>query len=369
MRQISIDTLLARGATAAMIAAAAVGTAGGQVASAGPVPQVVKDTIVVRARDGSRIQLDSIRVLMRVFEGEPLSSMQSEQMARKLNAMAIAFKTAAAVAGGGQRIFIAGPDGIRQFGIFPAKGWIGLTTGGVHSDWDDGRFVQYLDYPPIVSVERRGPAQLAGIVPGDTLVAYDGVDVVAHPINVMQLLTPDRKIAVTVRRDGENKALSLVVGRIPNTVFTQRVGPIWPDEFPGFPESRGGSPGDPRVGVVAGVPFGGGDKVRRSSVWGAGGGPFFTFTDAGVFGASLSPVGPDLARAFKIEVGVLVNDVPDDTPASRAGLKAGDVIVSVGGQSVSSVADVRKAAMLRGENRSVVLQVVRDKKTRAITVK
>jgi membrane-associated protease RseP (regulator of RpoE activity) len=367
MTRISIESALARGAAAALIAAGAARSANGQVVSASPVRPAVKDTVVLRAVDGPRAALDSIRVLLRVFEGEPLSSMQSERMARELNAMAIAVKTATAVAGGG-RVIITGPDVIRQFGMFPAKGWIGLTTGGVHNDWNDGRFVQYLDYPPIVSVERAGPAQIAGIVPGDTLVAYDGMDVVAHPINVSQLLIPDRKLAVTVRRDGETKAFSLVVARLPNTVFTRRVAP---DEFSGFPEIGGGLPGDPPRAVgVAGRPVYGATKVPRGpGIWGGGGVPFFSFVDAGVFGASLSPVGPDLARAFKLEMGVLVNEVPEDTPASRAGLKAGDVIVSVGGQSVSSVAEVRKLAMLRGENRSVMLQVVRDKKTRSITVK
>jgi membrane-associated protease RseP (regulator of RpoE activity) len=367
MRQISIETVVARGAVAVLLAAGAARSASGQVVVVGP-RQVIKDTVVLRTNDGTRIALDSIRVLLRAFDGQPLSSMQSEKMRRELDAVALAFKTSIAVAGGGgQRIIITGPDVMRQFGVFPAKGWIGLTTGGVHNDWDDGRLVQYLDYPPIVSVERSGPAQVAGIVPGDTLVAYDGMDVVTHPINVAQLLTPDRRIAVTVRRDGENRAFSLVVGRIPNTLFTRRAAP---DEFPGFPDTRVAFPGDPpRAVALRGAVGGRGDAQHVRDAWG-GGGPFFFFgTDAGVFGASLSPVGPDLAKAFKLEQGVLVNAVPDDTPAARAGLKAGDVIVSVGGQSVSSVGEVRKLAMLRGENRPLMLQIIRDKKARSITVK
>lgn len=359
MTRMTIDMGLMRGAVVALVAASAARVAPAQVV---PVParQTVKDTtVVLRMIDGTRIQADSIRVLLRAFEGEPLSSMQSEKMRRELDAMAIAFKSALGLAGG-QRIIISGPDGIRQFGMLPAKGWIGLTTAGVHNDWDsDGHFVQYLDYPPIVSVDRRSPAQLAGILPGDTLVAYDGVDVVAHPINVTQLLTPERRLAVTVRRDGESKAFSLVVSRVPNTVFTRR---LEPGDFPGFGEPVKNLPGDPD-GVVAGP-----GRIAIN-MRGGRGGPFFVMTSDGVFGASLSPVPVELARTLKIEPGVLVNEVPDGTPASRCGLRAGDVIVSVEGQGVSSVDDVRKLAARHGESGVIKLQVMREHKVRAIIVK
>ena len=361
MRRISI--FMVRGGAAALIAVVVARDAGAQVVPAAPARAVVKDT-VVRTVDGTRVALDSIRLLIRAFDTEPLSSMQSMKMARELQAMAAGFLVGRAAAGG-PRIVITGPDGIAQaFGIIPNKGWIGLTTGGVHNDVDrpDAHFVQYLDYPPIVAVERHSPAQLAGIVPGDTLVAYDGVDVVAHPINVTQLLTPEHKIAVSVRREGETKAFTVVVGRMPNTMFTRR---LQPGELPMFPAPEGAlQPGDSGRVILGG----GGKRIEIRRAVGNGPDEVFMFL-SGVFGASLSSVGADFARAWKIEPGVLVNEVPEDTPAFRAGLKAGDVIVSVAGQPVSSVDDVRKLATLRSENHTVTLQVLRDKKTRTIIVK
>ena len=101
---------------------------------------------------------------------------------------------------------------------------------------------------------------------------------------------------------------------------------------------------------------------------GATAGPVLVFR-TGALGASLSDVGPDLARVLKIEQGVLVNEVPEGTPAYNCGLRAGDVIVNVGGRSVTSVDEVRMLAVLRGENRSVTLQIIRDKKPRSIIVK
>jgi membrane-associated protease RseP (regulator of RpoE activity) len=359
MRRIAIS--MRCGGVAALFAAGALQSAGGQNPAA--PPRAVKDTLVLRL-DGTKITMDSLRVLMRIFEGEPLSSMQSARIRREIDAAAIGAKIAAGLAGSGS-IVVAGPDGIRQFGAFPAKGWIGLTTAGMHREIQrpDAHLVQYVDYPSIVSVERRGPAQLAGILPGDTLVAYDGVDVVAHPINMAQLLTPERKLDVTVRREGETRAFTLVVGRAPNGMFTRRV---FPGEGPGFPFP------EPTAAPVVTDRMVGAGPNRIEIVGGNGPGDvasIYMFSTNGVFGASMSQVGSELAKVWKIEPGVLVNDVPEDTPAYRAGLKAGDVILSVSGQPVASVNDVRKAAILRGENHTVTLQILRDKKTRAIIVR
>ena len=70
-----------------------------------------------------------------------------------------------------------------------------------------------------------------------------------------------------------------------------------------------------------------------------------------------------------VHLGVLVNAVPEDTPASRVGLKAGDVIVSVSGQAVRHVEDIRRLAALNGDNHPVTLQIIRDKKSRSIIVR
>ena len=307
MRPMSIDTLLVRGGIAALLVVGAVQPGRAQVVVA---PRSSKDTVVLKvitSRGDSvrvvRITTDSIRDLMRAWEIEPLFSLQSARMSRELEALAGKIRATMGAGGGGPGILItAGPDGISRLGLGSARGWIGITTGGVHNEWADGKFLQYLDYPPILTVERKSPAQIAGIVPGDTLVAYDGQDVVAHPINVAQLLTPDKSVAVTVRRDGEDKAFTITVGRAPNAVFVRRT---WEGESP-FPP-------DAPIVVAGGV--GAGPRAAQHFEMRAGppmSGQIFAFR-TGVFGADVSNVGPDLAKALRIEPGVLVNEVPEDT--------------------------------------------------------
>ncbi|MGC9452028.1 MAG: Do family serine endopeptidase [Oceanipulchritudo sp.] len=63
----------------------------------------------------------------------------------------------------------------------------------------------------------------------------------------------------------------------------------------------------------------------------------------GYLGVSISDLNPDLAEAFGLEVnsGALIEQVQEDTPADRAGMRRGDVIHKIDGEVVESVADLR----------------------------
>lgn len=63
----------------------------------------------------------------------------------------------------------------------------------------------------------------------------------------------------------------------------------------------------------------------------------------GYIGAYLQDVDPGLARAFKIpnNSGVVITKIDPNTPAEKAGLKEGDVVTQVNGQSVVDVQGLR----------------------------
>jgi hypothetical protein len=83
-------------------------------------------------------------------------------------------------------------------------------------------------------------------------------------------------------------------------------------------------------------------------------------------GAELAPMNEGLARYFRVDEGVLVIQVGPETPAARAGLEAGDVIVQAGGEAVESVADLRRA-ISRAEG-SLQVEVMREGRRRTLTV-
>lgn len=85
-------------------------------------------------------------------------------------------------------------------------------------------------------------------------------------------------------------------------------------------------------------------------------------------GAELAEMNEGLSRYFgNVRSGALVIDVAANTPAARAGLEAGDVIVRAGGRDVNDPEDVRRALM-RAENGRVALEVLRQGRRRELTL-
>ena len=91
----------------------------------------------------------------------------------------------------------------------------------------------------------------------------------------------------------------------------------------------------------------------------------------GYLGIMIQPLTPDLAKSFdlKNEQGILIAQVTKNSPAAKAGLKAGDVIVSYQGRSVRDVGDFRNQVALAQPGSQIKFEVFRDGKPRTITVK
>src|SRR3954462_3501391 len=81
-----------------------------------------------------------------------------------------------------------------------------------------------------------------------------------------------------------------------------------------------------------------------------------------VIGVSIRPITPEDAEDTKLTDirGVVVNDFTgDDSPAKRAGIQEGDVIIAVDGQSIESVAQLQQRVGFKKPGESVQVTVVR----------
>jgi serine protease Do len=87
-------------------------------------------------------------------------------------------------------------------------------------------------------------------------------------------------------------------------------------------------------------------------------------------GISPQEITPELKASFNLPdiSGVLVAKVEDNTPASKAGLKNGDVIVEFNQKSVPSVAKFRIAVAESKVGSSVPVKIIRDKKEKVLSV-
>ncbi|HEU5401001.1 MAG TPA: PDZ domain-containing protein, partial [Terriglobales bacterium] len=86
-------------------------------------------------------------------------------------------------------------------------------------------------------------------------------------------------------------------------------------------------------------------------------------------GALVENLTPQLRDFFGVKsgAGILVRSVERGSPAETAGLKAGDVIVRVGQDSVNDSGDWRRA--MRNKSGDVSVGIVRDKHEQSITMK
>lgn len=83
----------------------------------------------------------------------------------------------------------------------------------------------------------------------------------------------------------------------------------------------------------------------------------------GKLGIIIQDVTPELRKAFDLSEdtkGVLISQVEEDSSAEKAGLKVGDIIISVDGKRVETASQLRNAIGLRREGKKVSLNIIRD---------
>jgi serine protease Do len=80
---------------------------------------------------------------------------------------------------------------------------------------------------------------------------------------------------------------------------------------------------------------------------------------------------PEIAKSFGLKdtKGVLVSDVMPGTPAEKAGLKQGDVIIRFNGDQVDTVAPFRNKVALMAPGSKADLTVIRDGRQQNLTVR
>jgi serine protease Do/serine protease DegQ len=89
----------------------------------------------------------------------------------------------------------------------------------------------------------------------------------------------------------------------------------------------------------------------------------------GLLGVSIQSIDSDLAENLGLEEarGALVSQVMPDSAAEKAGIMAGDVILSVNGEPVTSAAELRVKIGMQRAGEKVKVELVRDGKSKSVT--
>lgn len=91
----------------------------------------------------------------------------------------------------------------------------------------------------------------------------------------------------------------------------------------------------------------------------------------GWLGVSIQPVTKDIADSFGLKTaeGVLVADVTKDSPAEKAGVQRGDIIVSLDEEQVENPTALKNLVAQKEVDSNIPLTVIRNKKKKTLEVK
>lgn len=226
--------------------------------------------------------------------------------------------------------------------------WLGVETQEVNSER-----VKDLKLPAergvvIGKVMPDSPAAKAGLKENDVITQVNGqsVEGAVQFRRIIREIPAGRKVQLTVWRDGRSQTIETTLGKAeegrrtwiqaaPRT-FTYRV-PEMP-EIPDIPKLEWNgefmSLGRPRLGIEAEEL---GDQL----------GTFFGVSDG---------------------EGILVRSVNAESPAAKAGIKAGDVITSVNGEKLHGVGELREKLADAKDAKSVKIGLLRNKAAMTLTV-
>ncbi|MBL0939429.1 MAG: PDZ domain-containing protein [Gemmatimonadaceae bacterium] len=232
-------------------------------------------------------------------------------------------------------------------------GYMGVTVTGAQMRvvTPEGIMTSHCEYPMVETVDVGSPAARAGLVAGDTLLAYNGRDLTKLAINYPAMLVPGETVRMRVLKSGKSRDLNVTVApRAEEEPVRTMI----------FMRSAG-APG------ASGVAQGGGTIVAATAGGQRGGvttplppSPAAGFLSgnglAVIAGAQFITMDDEFAQSMGFEPGVLVFSAPAGTPAAEAGLRPGELLRSVNGVAVRDVLTLRRVLGAAGPQARLQLQ-------------
>ncbi len=202
---------------------------------------------------------------------------------------------------------------LRTKGSF-SRAWIGVKIQPVTQELAQSYGLKEARGALVAEVVPDGPAAKAGIKEGDVILSFEGRDLVTSDQLPLWagMAGPGKTAKVGVWRDGHERTVEMKLGTYPQDGET--------------------------------VASAQGDRSNK-------------------LGLTLEDVSPSASEQLGLDPhqhGAVVTDVDDDSPAARAGLREGDVIVGMQGEKVTGAGSAERILQSVKSGQAVRLQVIRN---------
>ena len=223
----------------------------------------------------------------------------------------------------------------------------------------------------ITQVVKDSPAEKGGLKKDDVILRFEGDSVTSvRKLNrLVAEVAPDQNVRLGISRGGSEQEVSVTIGKRDQSLNAfNRLEGLSGDGFKGL---EGLQKLDGFKGLEGLKDFKGpGAQVWKWEGQGPGNDGFvFALGNNRRMGVSTVQLTKQLGDYFGIAdgKGVLVTAVSDGSPAAKAGLKAGDVITTVDGETIEGPGDLSRA-INKNKDGDVTVVVIREKKQRTIKV-
>ena len=200
------------------------------------------------------------------------------------------------------------------------RGWLGVQIQDVSPEIAESLGLKDQKGVLVAEAQDDGPAKEVGIRSGDVVLSVDGSKVTSSRelARLIGKANPGKAVDVEIWRDGKSQNFEVKLGKLP-----------------GADQQAAAQPSDdvkPEAGSL------------------------------GDFGLTVTQSDDG--------AGLVVTDVDSDSEAAERGIQAGDVIVAVNSQQVSSTADVEKAveAATKAGRKAVLFQISREDTNRFVAL-
>jgi C-terminal processing protease CtpA/Prc len=232
-----------------------------------------------------------------------------------------------------------------------AAGYLGVDVVDVDNDKAQALRLKEAHGALITLIDHDAPAGQIGLKVNDVVLGINGQNVegAEQLRRILKDIPPGRKVSLEISRDGNIQTLAVQLAdrkELEHEAWS-KIG-VGADTQP---------PPPPGMGILPG----GGDVPASSGFH------MSLFTSSLNVGAMVEPLTSQMADYLGVPAGLIVKQVARKSEAAASGLKAFDVILKVGTDSISTAADWDRS-LRSNQGKPVQVTILRDKKQQTLTL-